>query len=138
MKNVSVTQQQFVKQCDINNVVRRYLGNGVLQSTPTMSQARAQYGDFTQITDYHTACNIVVQAQASFNMLPANIRSRFDNDPGKFIKFLEEPKNLDEAKKLGIIVERQPVDPQRVIIVGNTQTQTQTQTQKNDEKIVTM
>jgi phage internal scaffolding protein len=35
--------------------------------------------------------------------LPAQIRSRFDNDPAKLIDFLENEQNHDEAIKLGLV-----------------------------------
>jgi len=30
------------------------------------------------------------------------IRERFNNDPGKLLKFIDDPKNLEEGRKLGI------------------------------------
>ena len=35
--------------------------------------------------------------------LPAQIRSRFENDPAKLIDFLDNSENLDEAIKLGLV-----------------------------------
>ena len=45
---------------------------------------------------------------------PADVRSKFDNDPVKFVGFLEDSQNYDEALKLGIVKPRpitEPVNP---------------------------
>lgn len=36
--------------------------------------------------------------------LPAKVRSRFENDPQKFLEFCSDPKNRDEAVSLGLIM----------------------------------
>lgn len=35
--------------------------------------------------------------------LPPEIRTRFDNDPGKLIDFVADPDNRQEAQELGIV-----------------------------------
>jgi len=70
--------------------------------------AKPYYGDFTGISDYHSALNQITAAQQGFMQLPAELRSRFDNDPGKLLEFLGDEKNLDEAIKLGLV---DPIDP---------------------------
>ena len=45
-------------------------------------------GDFTNIPDFHTAMNLVRQAQEEFVRIPADVRARFNNDPGRFMEFL--------------------------------------------------
>ena len=49
-------------------------------------------------------------------LLPAQMRSRFNNDPAELLKFIKDPANLDEAVKLGILVKKEapkgdPVPP---------------------------
>lgn len=95
----SLTQQQFGDEVDINTIVKRFNLTGQLPTSFNMPT----YGDFTGISDYHSALNIVREADEQFLSLPAHIRARFDNDPGKLIEFLEEPDNRDEAVKLGLV-----------------------------------
>lgn len=38
----------------------------------------------------------------SFMTLPASVRERFANDPGEFLKFAEDPANLDEMVDMGL------------------------------------
>lgn len=95
----SVVQQQFAEECDINTIVERFGLTGELPNGVAMPVS----GDFTGVTDFHTAMNLVRQAQESFLELPAQIRERFANDPARVMAFLENPENRDEAVKLGIV-----------------------------------
>lgn len=95
----SVVQQQFAEECDINGIVRRFGLTGELPNGVAMPVS----GDFTGVTDFQTAMNVIRQARESFLELPAEVRERFSNDPGKVIAFLENPENRDEAIRLGIV-----------------------------------
>ena len=63
-----------------------------------------QYGDFIEATDYHTALNAVRAADAAFMELPADIRTRFNNDAGAFVDFVSDDSNRAEAEKLGLVL----------------------------------
>lgn len=95
----SRTQQQFADSCDINNIMRQYNNNLNALQEPI----RGFYGDFSNAPDYMSARLSIVQAQESFDQLPSAVRSRFDNDPGKLLQFLDNPQNQDEAIKLGLV-----------------------------------
>ena len=49
--------------------------------------------------------------QKAFDALPAELRERFENDPGKFVEFCLDPKNKDEAVELGLAVPSPAVSP---------------------------
>lgn len=95
----SVTQQQFREECDINEIVRRFGLTGELPDTyrPPVS------GDFTEVTDFYTAMLAVRRAEESFLQLPGQLRARFNNDPGRFLEFIEDAGNREEAEKLGLL-----------------------------------
>ena len=95
----SLAQQHFKEECDINTILQKFNITGLLPENPLSPR----YGDFTGISDYHTALNRVIAAQEEFDGLPANIRSRFDNDPSKLIEFLENSENRPEAEQLGLV-----------------------------------
>jgi len=95
----SLAQQHFKDECDINNILRQFNITGQLPETPLSPR----YGDFTGIYDYHTALNAVIAAEDGFMTLPADIRSRFQNDPENLINFLNDEANRDEAIKLGLV-----------------------------------
>ncbi|AXH77730.1 MAG: internal scaffolding protein [Microviridae sp.] len=96
----SLTVQADKEQADINNIVKQF---GVTNMLPYGKQAFTGE-DFTDLpTDYHTAMNIVRDSDDYFMQFPANIRSRFDNDAGKLLDFINDSSNYDEAVKLGFI-----------------------------------
>ena len=94
-----VTQQSFKEECDINVIVERFGLTGQLPENLRMPVS----GDFTGITDFQTAMQVVREAQEEFMRVPADIRERFNHDPGKLIAFLGDDKNREEALKLGLI-----------------------------------
>lgn len=91
-------QQQFKDESDINVIVARF---GLTGELPEVRMPLS--GDFTGVSDFHQAMNLVRQAQESFMEIPAHLRARFNNDPGRLINFLENGDNRDEALKLGLI-----------------------------------
>lgn len=95
----TLAQQQFKDECDINNILRQFNVTGLLPQAPLSPR----YGDFTGITDYHSALNAVIAAEDGFMALPADLRARFQNDPEQLIEFLDQPENYDEAVKLGLV-----------------------------------
>lgn len=105
-----LTQQQFAEECDINTIVKRFGLTGELPNGIAMPQS----GDFTGVTDFHEAMNLVRKAEESFMELPADIRYRFANDPGRVMEFLNDEKNREEAVKLGIL--SKPVEKTRDVV----------------------
>ena len=103
----SMTKQSFADECDINNIMRRYEKDGVLNH---LNKYQGNFGDFTGAVDYHEAMNIVAKADQMFMDLPASIRARFGNDPGAFVEFATDPKNLDEMVKMGLAKPNPKVD----------------------------
>lgn len=101
-------------ESDINTIVRRFGLTGELPSDVSMPQS----GDFVGIGDFHSAMNLVRQAQDEFLRVPADIRARFNNDPARFMAFVEDGSNVDEARKLGLLREPVPVpEPLAVRVV---------------------
>lgn len=101
----SLAQQHMKEESDINTIVRRFGLTGELPSGVRMPQ----YGDFTGVTDYHTALNAVIAAQDSFAQLPADIRTRFGNDAAAFVDFCMKEENRAEAEKLGLVAPQAPI-----------------------------
>lgn len=95
----SLTQQSFAEDCDINEIVRRF---GLTGEMPSDFRSPVS-GDFTGITDFHSAMNAVMNAQEAFMELPAEMRARFSNDPQQLLAFVGDEKNRDEAIKLGLV-----------------------------------
>lgn len=103
----SKTQQQFKDESDINTIVERF---GLTGELPTVNRMPVS-GDFTGVTDFQTAMQLVRKAQEGFMEFPAQLRARFANDPQRVLQFLEDEKNRDEAIRLGLVPK--PQDPPR-------------------------
>jgi phage internal scaffolding protein len=122
----SLAQQHYKDECDINTILERFNVTGMLPQSPVSPQ----YGDFSGITDYHSALNAVIAAQDQFDGLPAQIRARFENEPAKLIEFLEDENNRQEAEELGIVAKaisgemaQSTVTSLDVTVLGDTSTQ---------------
>ena len=96
----SRTNQSMAPDTDINNIMKRYEKTGLLDH---VNRYQGDYGDFTNVpVDYHDAMNIVRAADEMFMSLPATVRSRFENDPGKFLAFVENPENASAMVEMGL------------------------------------
>lgn len=102
----SLTQQEFKEEADINTIVRRFGLTGKLPDSPRLPVS----GDFTGVGDYQSALNAVLEAEAQFMALPAQLRARFENDPQRLMTFMADDRNRDEAVKLGLV--KAPPPPQ--------------------------
>lgn len=93
------TKQSFKAECDINNIMARYLKTGVLE------HVRQNVGQYLDVTgaDFQEAQNLVAGATSMFHELPSHIRTKFDNNPAEFLKFMENPRNAEEARELGLL-----------------------------------
>lgn len=105
--DVSLTKQQYKKECDINYLMKAYKKRGIL---PPMINREAMYADVSAVGDYVDVQRAYLRAEADFMSLPSAVRKRFDNTPGKLIEFLSNPANKDEAIELGL-VSGPPVEP---------------------------
>jgi len=97
----SLTVQDAKNECDVNQILSRYMKTGVLDHT---KMAPPQFGDWSHIPDYQESMNRVLSAQTTFNKLPAKIREKFNNDPSLFLNFAVNPANLPEMVELGLAV----------------------------------
>lgn len=102
------TQQQFKDQCDVNNIMKKYKLTGEWPNP----KKQGIYLDSTNLPDYQSALNTVIAANDSFSTLPSDVRKRFSNDPAEMIKFLADPKNNEEAIKLGLKIKTQTTEPE--------------------------
>jgi len=108
------TVQSAREDADINVIVRRMMRTGNMPINARVPTA----GDFSaQVTDYHTAMNMLRTAQDEFYKLPSRVRSRFQNDPQELMDFLADPQNNDESYKLGLRIKPRVEEPEAPIKV---------------------
>lgn len=103
------TREEFAKELDINRIVDKYTKTGVLPFAGR--ENLGIYADFSELPDYKSQLDFVISAKESFQKLDANVRKRFDNNPGKLLDFLKDPKNLEEGRRLGLIEPERPEPP---------------------------
>lgn len=94
-----MAQQQFAEDSDLNVLVRRF---GINRVAITPRQVE-EYSDFTDVVDFHTAQQRIVEARERFMELPARLRDEFDHDPALFLEFVTDPENYEEAQELGLV-----------------------------------
>lgn len=95
----SRTKQEFKDECDINVLMKRYKATGLFPQFPGQEP---RYVSNIGMPDYQEALNIVRQAETEFAGINSELRKRFDNDPAKFLAFVNDPKNADELVSLGL------------------------------------
>lgn len=95
----SMTKQSFKNECDINQIMKKWQTTGAITH---FKEKGGIYDDFTNIVDYQSALNAVMNADDSFMALPSSIRTRFQNDPQKFLEFATDPSNQEEIYALGL------------------------------------
>lgn len=96
--NVSRTKQSMRDQCDINNIMRRFVKVGAVAH---LNRFPGTYGEAPAVT-FHEAMNVVRAAEEAFEALPGKLRKRFGNDPGQYMAFCGDPQNLPEMRKMGL------------------------------------
>ena len=97
---ITMTKQSHSEECDINCIMSRYSRTGLLD------HVRETPGDFCDVEslDYHTACNIVADANSAFAQLPAALRAKFHHRPENYLDFVQDPKNIPEMVELGMLI----------------------------------
>ena len=101
-------KQEFKDECDINVIFMRHPeGPPAWSSPPNLT-----YGDFAQAPDFLDAQLLVKAAEEQFLQLPVKLRDRFQHNPARFLDFVHDKANLNEAKVLGLLkAEDPPVPP---------------------------
>ncbi|QXP08198.1 MAG: internal scaffolding protein [Arizlama microvirus] len=101
---VGRTKQEFAQECDINNIMSRYLKTGIIDH---VRDSHPQFLDASPI-EFQEAMELVAQASTLFEELPSSIRNRFENDATKLLEFVHDPSNIAESVAMGFL------DPSRL------------------------
>lgn len=101
----SMTLQSSLAECDINTIVAQNERTGLLTH---VNRAIPHFGDFGTSVDFHTAQNYLTEANNAFMGLPAELRAKFENNPGKLLDYVSDPANIEEAVQLGLATYLKP------------------------------
>lgn len=94
----SMTKQSFKDECDINQIMAKYQKTGLITH---IKKFEGEYGEYDPI-DFTTAMQTIAEGQSMFEELPSQARKYFDNDPSKFMEFVQNPDNVEKMKELGL------------------------------------
>lgn len=100
----SKTEQSHIGSTNINKIVAKYKKTGFMNQ----SIKKPTFGDFTESGDFHNIKNRIIQADKDFLTIPAEIRDRFNNDPGELLDFINDPENASDCVKMGLIEKMTP------------------------------
>lgn len=95
----SMTRQEFAEECDINTIMAKYEAGGAISH---VNKAEPMFVDWTQVPDLREGLDIFRGASEAFYSLPAKVRRDFDNDPAEFVKFAQDPANLEKMREYGL------------------------------------
>lgn len=121
----SLTVQSESANCCINKIMAGYSQHGQINH---MNENMGRYIDVTTVGDFQTALNTVAEGQQMFEELPSKIRNEMDNDPAKFLAFMDDEKNLEKMYDLGLAIRPVIENPDRVDPDAPTTTETAPET----------
>lgn len=98
---VSMTQQHFKEECDINNIMKSYRGKIPACDEP------AYFMDCT-VTDLQSAYEVADSIGARFDSLDSEVRARFNNNPLELLEFVHNADNQTAAIELGLLPKPAP------------------------------
>lgn len=100
-----LTVQSMADDADINVIMKRF---GLLGQMPEVGTVKVpQYGDYEHITDYQSALHAIRDAEENFMLMPAEVRSKFQNNPQVFLDFASNPANMGALVDLGLASRRE-------------------------------
>lgn len=115
-----ITEQAHRDSADINKIIAKH-GLDIIQKTAMLQSNEYRFDDM-EGNDFQEAMEKVTKAQQSFDQLPHQIRKEFDNNPAKFLDFVQNPENTDKMVKMGLIKappEPEAQKPVEVVMVNN-------------------
>ena len=76
----------------------RYIKTGVIDH---VAKYQPQYTQNSE-ADYHQSMNIIREADEMFLDLPSQVRQKFENDPAKFLDYVNDPENHEKLHEIGL------------------------------------
>jgi len=95
----SLTKQAFQDDCDINKIMKRHRITGLIEH---LNPRTPMYGDYSGVTDFHEALELVSDAQEQFDALPSEVRSLVRNDPEVLLRALTDEKETAALAAAGL------------------------------------
>ena len=100
-KDETMTQQQYKKEQDIKEIIKKYGATGLLNKNIMANDPK--FDDVSHIIDYQDAANKIAKAQQEFDQMPHELKEKFNYNPAKLLDYLNKSENLQEAIELGLV-----------------------------------
>ncbi len=89
------TKQCFKDDCDIEKIMRRFEETGTISHLEKFQGVYADFSDF----DFFEQQNKLSRGAEIFAELPAELRKEFNQSPGAFFSYVNDPDNAEELRK---------------------------------------
>lgn len=116
----SMAEQHTAHLTNINYLIKKYKPDELAAYIAARNQHRREIlgHDFSKELNLQEAQNVVYQSRQAFEALPEEIRRNFRNHV-EFIKFIDNPANVDKMIQLGILTKKQidevKIEPPEVV-----------------------
>lgn len=94
-----LTEKHHGETVKIQNILKQYQNTGFVSHT---AKTQPIYGDMASAPDFYQAQCILAETSSMFEEVPATIRKQFENDPGKYLEFIQNPENKEAMTEMGI------------------------------------
>ena len=92
------TDQAYKDETDLTHILEPAIRKGLLRHA---IKFEGEYDDYPAF-DFQEAQFKIARANTMFEQLPAKVRERFNNKPGDFLEFVNDPKNEKEIREMGL------------------------------------
>jgi len=94
----TVTQSEFAKELDINQLVERHIKT----NTPFPQQDMDQFADVSDLGTFQASQDAIIRANESWMQLDPKIRRHFNDKVENFLGALSDPSQKDELIRLNV------------------------------------
>ena len=101
-----LTEQSHLEQCDINIILHDYSRTGFMRHA---KQNQGRYDDVSAM-DFQKSMETVANVKSMFEGLPSEVRKEFGHDPKHFLQYVQDPKNVNELAKRGVLKGNDGID----------------------------
>lgn len=115
-----LVEQSHKDEVDINTIVKRH-GMDLIAKTALLQQPQ---WDEVPGNDFQESMQIITKAQRTFDQLPSVIRKKFNNNPGEFLDYVQNPDNQDGLVDLGLATRKPEITPIEVRVIPEPEPET--------------
>ncbi len=99
--SVDRAKQSMRDECDVNMIMAKFTKTGLISH---LADGIPLFADVSEMGSYREAIENVRGVERYFAGLPAEVRSRFDNDTVQFMEYLETGSTVEDLEALGMAI----------------------------------